>query len=149
MRALIISALLLLSASAAWAAGPFRFYSVAPCRIVDTRGANSATGGPALQGASVRSFPINGRCGVPSSARAAVLNVTIVAPSTSGHLRIWPYGTTMPNVSTINFGAGEPAIANGAVVPLTTGSSLNISTYLGTGSGATAHLLIDVTGYFQ
>ncbi|HYK41079.1 MAG TPA: hypothetical protein VE007_01740, partial [Thermoanaerobaculia bacterium] len=43
--------------SAARAAGPFQFYSVTPCRLVDTRNPNGLTGGPALTGQGVRSFP--------------------------------------------------------------------------------------------
>jgi len=135
--------------SAAQAGGPFQFFSVTPCRIVDTRNANGVTGGPALAGQATRSFPVVGLCGVPATAQAAVLNVTVVAPTGGGHVRIWPYNATMPLVSTINFDPGEPAIANGAIVPLSSDPTLSISTFLGASSGNTAHLVIDVTGYFQ
>jgi hypothetical protein len=108
------------------------------------------TGGPALAAGAPRNFPITGICNVPSAAKAAVLNVTLVQPSQDGFLLIWPYNTTMPVVSTINAAAGEPAIANGAIVPLTTDPNLNISIVYGTGSpGGTAHVILDVTGYFQ
>jgi hypothetical protein len=138
-----------LFSSAARAAGPFQFYSVTPCRLADTRNPNGLTGGPALAGQGVRSFPVVGLCGVPATAQAAVLNVTVVAPTGGGHVRIWPYNATMPLVSTINFDPGEPAIANGAIVPLSSDPTLSISTFLGASSGNTAHLVIDVTGYFQ
>ena len=85
-----------------------------------------------------------------STAKAAVLNVTLVAPSLDGFLSIWPFNTPAPLVSTINAAAGEPAIANGAIVPLTTDPSFNISLIYGTAvSGGTAHVILDVTGYFQ
>jgi len=133
--------------------GPFQFYPVIPCRIVDTRGPVSATGGPALTSGSTRSFPIDvapAACGVPSTAKAAALNVTLVQPTLEGFLSIWPYLTQMPLVSTINAAAGEPAIANGAIVPMTSNSSFNISVIYGTAvSGGTAHVLVDVNGYFQ
>jgi hypothetical protein len=45
--------------------------------------------------------------------------------------------------------AGEPAIANGAIVPLTTDPTANMSVFLGTGPGTHADLVLDVTGYFQ
>ena len=134
---------------AARAAGPFQFYSVTPCRLVDTRNPNGLTGGPALSGQGTRSFPVVGLCGVPATAQAAVLNVTVVSPTGGGHVRIWPYNATMPLVSTINFDPGEPAIANGAIVPLSSDPTLSISTFLGASAGNTAHLVIDVTGYFQ
>ena len=144
----------LLTAATAEAAGPFQFFSVTPCRIVDTRGPTGVTGGPALASGSTRNFPISlspAGCGVPTSAKAAVLNVTLVSPSLDGFLSIWPFGTTPPLVSTINAAAGEPAIANGAIVPLTTTDPMfNISLIYGTAvSGGSAHVILDVTGYFQ
>ena len=139
-----------LLANTAEAAGPFQFFSVTPCRLVDTRGPVGVTGGPALAGNVTRSFPITGgTCGVPGTAAAAVLNVVVVAPTGGGHVTIWPYNTTMPVVSTINFDPNEPAIANGAIVPLANDPNFQISTYLGSGVGTSAHLVIDVTGYFQ
>ena len=141
---------LVLAAAVADAAGPYQFYSITPCRLVDTRNPPSPSGGPALTGNGTRSFPITGAtCGIPAGAAAAVLNVVVVGPTATGHLRIWPYNTTMPLVATINFDANEPAIANGAIVPLASDPSLQISTFLGTGVGPTANLVIDATGYFQ
>ena len=140
---------LLLAASSASAAGPYQFFTLAPCRVVDTRNPPGPLGGPALAGTATRSFPITGTCAIPSTAKAVVFNVAIVGPTGSGHLRMWPYNTTMPLVATINFDAGEPAIANGAITPLTTDPTANISVYLGTGVGTHADLVLDVTGYFQ
>jgi hypothetical protein len=147
-----VGAMSLLSAVAA-ADGPFQFYSVTPCRIADTRNPNGITGGPILSHGAVRNFPIHNQCGVPggpTGAKAAVLNVTIVGPSNFGHLTIWPYNTAVPLVSTINFSAGEAALANGAIVPLTNDASFNVSVSpaIGGGTGG-VHLIIDVTGYFQ
>src|SRR5450631_4694110 len=138
---LAVAAVLL--ANTAEAAGPYQFFSVTPCRLVDTRGPVGVTGGPALTGGGTRSFPVTGgTCGVPTTAAAAVLNVVVVAPTGGGHVRIWPFGTTMPLVSTINFDPNEPAIANGAIVPLGSDPSFQISTFLGTGVGTSAHLVI-------
>ena len=63
------AAAVVLTASAASAAGPFQFYSVTPCRIVDTRGNgfSELVGPPALTGGQPRSFPITGRCGTRSA----------------------------------------------------------------------------------
>lgn len=146
---LLGAAAALLISSAAEAAGPFQFFSVTPCRIVDTRNAPGPTGGPALAAGSTRNFPIAGQCGVPTTAQAATLNVTIVGPTADGFLSIWPFGTPMPLVSTINAAAGEPALANGAIVPLTTPGANNISVIYGTAGGGSTHVILDVTGYFQ
>src|SRR6266498_5425105 len=139
---------LLLAASSASAAGPYQLFTLAPCRVVDTRNPIGPLGGPSLAAATTRSFPVTGTCGIPSTAKAVVFNVAIVAPTGSGNMRIWPYNTTMPLVSTINFDAGEPAIANGAIAPLTSNPTANISVYLATGVGTHADLVLDVTGYF-
>jgi hypothetical protein len=147
----LAAAILTMAASARLEAdGPFQYYSVTPCRIVDTRGPTGVTGGPALSAGSPRNFPIAGQCGVPTDAKAATLNVTIVQPSKNGFFLIWPYGSAMPVVSTINANAGEPALANGAIVPLASDPNFSISVVYGTGSpGGTANCIIDVTGYFK
>ena len=144
----------LLVSSVASAAGPFQFYSITPCRIVDTRGPTGATGGPAMVGDAQRNFPIDvtpAACGIPFDAAAAVLNFVVVAPGGGGHLRVWPFGLTYPGVATLNFDPGEPAIANGAITPLTidpAATAPQISVVLKTG-GANGHLVIDTTGYFK
>ena len=137
----------LLTVSVASAAGPYQFYSVTPCRIVDTRVANM--GAPALVSYSPRSFKITGVCGIPAEAKAVAFNVTAVSPTLGGFFTVWPYNTALPGISTINFNAGEAAIANGAIVPLSSDANLQISVVYGTSvAGGSAHVIFDVTGYF-
>ena len=139
------AALLLLGAAPALADGPYRFYGVSPCRLVDTRNAGE---GPALGANTTRDFQVQGKCGVPVGAKAASLNVTVVGPASRGHLRVFPSGTALPTISTINFQGGEPALANGAIVPLSTNANdLSVFTFFLSGAGTT-HLILDVTGYF-
>jgi hypothetical protein len=148
-RVILAAAIVVLAAANVVASGPYEFYPVEPCRIVDTRLGEGPTGPPALEGSTTRPFPVTGYCGIPSTAKAAVMNVTVVGPTGSGHLRIWPYGVAMPNAATLTFAANEQAIANGAIVPLTTDPEYNVNVFLGAGASATAHLVIDVTGYFE
>jgi len=147
---LILSAVGVLTVSTARAVGPLSFYSVTPCRIADTRNPSNGqgTGGPALVALQSRPFKVTGLCGIPSTAKAVTLNVTIVSPTNSGHLTVFPYNTSLPLVSNINYTTGEPALANGAIVPLTTDPNWNISVFAGIPSGM-LHLVLDVTGYFQ
>jgi len=78
------------------------------------------------------------------------LNVTAVSPSKDGFIKIWPFNTPIPPVSTLNFAAGEPAIANGAIVPLSSDASFQITVAYGTATaGGTTDLILDVTGYFK
>ena len=97
-------------------------------------------------------------CGIPATAKAVSLNATIVTPTVDGFFSMWPSGGVFPVVSTINFLAFEPALANGAIVPLSAapvacplpGPGCDLSLAYGTANGAgTTHAVLDVTGYFQ
>lgn len=122
------------------------FYTVTPCRLVDTRGAPGPYGGPALADAASRTFVLAGRCGIPPTATALALNVAVTQPTTGpGFLTLYPAAGSRPVVSSLNYTTGQTR-ANNAVVPLGAGGDLNV--YCGQGSG-TAHLVIDVTGYYQ
>lgn len=133
--------------AAAQAGGPFQYFALTPCRVVDTRNAAGTDGGPRLTGnAAARNFQMQGTCGVPVGAKAVTINVTIVSPTSSGFLTLWPSGITQPTVSTINFATTDTALANGAIVPLSTNTD-DLSVFMG-GAGAT-HVVIDVTGYFM
>ena len=122
-----------------------QYFAVTPCRAVDTR---SGFGG--IMSASVqRNFTIKGVCNVPATAKAVSLNVTIVSPTQDGFVSLWPNGGAFPVVSTVNFVAGEPALANGAIVPLAA-TTPDLATIYGTGTGGgTINTILDVTGYFQ
>jgi hypothetical protein len=158
--ALLLVAAILLTVSVASAAGPYQFYSVTPCRIADTRAGMGFTGlfgPPALAGGAPRNFPItSSQCGLPSDAKAVALNVTVVSPTLEGFIKIWPSNQSLPAVSTINFMAGEPAIANGAIVPLAVDNQGNtltgsqIAVVYGTAvPGGSTNLILDVTGFFK
>jgi hypothetical protein len=123
-----------------------QFYAVTPCRAADTR---SGFGG-ILPASTVRNFTIKSVCNVPTTAKAVAVNVTVVGPNADGFFFLWPAGGAIPGVSTINFNAGEPAIANGAIVPLAAAVGNDLSGAYGTALGTgTAHVVVDVTGYFQ
>lgn len=123
-----------------------QFFAVTPCRAADTR----AGFGGILPASTLRNFTIKGVCGVPGTAKAVSINVTVVAPTADGFFFVWPAGGAVPGVSTINFNANEPAIANGAIVPLNTSTTPDLSGAYGTALGTgNAHVVLDVTGYFQ
>jgi len=137
IRLTLITIALSLSATAAQA--QFSFFAITPCRAVDTRGTSPLTAG------QQRSFQIRGVCGVPSTAAAVSVNVTVVSPTAASFLTLWPTGSARPNVSTINFTGSDPSLANGAIVGLGTAPN-DLSVFNSAGS---VHVLIDVTGYFQ
>jgi hypothetical protein len=142
-----------LAPPAAHAAGPFQYHALTPCRVVDTRNPNGTNGGPVLNANTTRTFQVQGNCGVPVGATAVTLNVTIVSPNLStsgGFVTVFPSGASIPTVSTINFTNADAALANGAIVPLSSNTG-DLSVFFNPynlGSG-TVHLVLDITGYFQ
>jgi hypothetical protein len=122
--------------------GSLSFYTATPCRVVDTRGAAGAFGGPYLAGGYIRSFAIpSSSCGIPGSAQAYSLNVTVVPHTSLGYLSIWPTGQSQPLVSTLNSVDGS-IVANAAIVPA--GTSGAVSVYVTNDTD----LIIDINGYF-
>jgi hypothetical protein len=138
---------LVLTALASSTAGEgqgLQFFNLTPCRAVDTRTGN----GGIVPGSTERKLQIRGICGVPSTALTVTFNVTAVSPETGGFLTLWPTGQAFPAVSNLNFNTGEPAIGNGAVVPLGTGSQ-DLSVAYGAPPNFRVHVVLDVTGYFK
>jgi hypothetical protein len=120
---------------------PARFFTVAPCRVVDTRGANGPYGGPVLVGGAFRTFLLRGQCGIPTTARAVSANLTVVLPAAEGFLTAYP-GGPFPLVSTLNYRANLVR-ANNAI--LTLDGSGNLLVF----SSVATDLLLDVNGYFE
>jgi DNA-binding beta-propeller fold protein YncE len=121
------------------------FFTVTPCRVVDTRGAGGPFGGPALAINADRAFVIGGQCGIPLTAKSVSFNLTITGPTDAGDLRVFPSGGGLPLVSTSNWRSGQTR-ANNAVVGL--GDSGGITVHPDQATGA-VHVIIDVNGYYQ
>jgi hypothetical protein len=101
--------------------------------------------GFALPAGNLRAIQLSARCGVPASARAVAVNVTVTQPSAIGDLRLYPTGGAAPLASTINFRAGQTR-ANNAILPVSANGDLAVQVAMPSGS---VHVLIDVFGYFQ
>jgi uncharacterized repeat protein (TIGR01451 family) len=124
------------------------FFTLAPCRLADTRWPAGPSGGPALAANTVRSFPVIGICGIPSTATAIAINVTAVGETDPGNLRLYPAGGPAPGTSTINFTAGTTR-ANNAIVTLGVGGQIAVQCSMPLGSTGHTNVVIDATGYFQ
>ncbi len=127
--------------------GRTSFYSLTPCRAVDTRNASGPYGGPALSSGTQRVFTLGGQCGVPVGAAAIAANITVVAPPASGTLVAWPgTGATPPaNVTTLNYRSGH-ILANNSILGLDASGDASIEV---TQSSGTCNVLVDIFGYFQ
>jgi hypothetical protein len=122
------------------------FYTLAPCRLVDTRNAAGPRGGPALAGQALRSFPISGACGVPADAKAVAANVTVVSPAQAGHVGVYPGNSFALGTWVVSFSAGR-TLGSLAVVTLATNGAGTVLVH--NQSSGTVHVAIDVTGYFR
>jgi len=121
------------------------FYSLTPCRVLDTRNPNGDLGGPYLQGQQERDFPVlESKC-IPSNANAVAysMNFTVVPYNVQelGYLTVWPKGESQPWVSTLNNSTGTD-VANAAIVPA--GNEGEISVY----PSNNTNLVVDINGYF-
>ncbi len=117
------------------------FYSVTPCRLVDTR----STSAPALAAGQRRVFTVAGSCGVPANAEAVAFNATVTGPTAGGYLSLMP-GNGLSGSSTSNFSVGQTR-ANNCVVQLASDGTGTVAAT--NGSTGTVNLILDVTGYFQ
>lgn len=125
------------------------FHPLTPCRVVDTRGVPGPRGGPVLSSGVPRLLPVTGTCGVPPTARAVVINVTVAGPTAAGNLSFSLGGCpTPPGTSTINLAAGVTR-ANLAILPLATNGTGAVTVFPLVVGGGTVHLILDVTGYFE
>ncbi len=133
------------------------FIPVTPCRVADTRGGAGVFGGPTMTANSSRSFPVpQSPCGIPGTALAYSMNVTVVPQGPLYFLTLWPTGQVQANVSTLNSWGGI-VVANAAIVPAGTGGAvsvfvpdatdviLDINGYFDTSSGPTSYLFYPVT----
>jgi hypothetical protein len=132
------------------------FVATFPCRIADTRGLGfTGQAGPPILDTGIRTFQVTGtvpglpsQCGIPTGADAVSFQLTIVSPNTNGNLIAWPAGGPIPTISVLNWSAGETALGNGTIVPLSNGGAISVRINAAIGS-AVGHLVIDVNGYFS
>jgi hypothetical protein len=122
------------------------YYTVSPCRVLDSRAPGGQWGGLPLGAQQERAATIvGGACGIPATAKAVSFNVTATEATLQGHLRLYPAGTTRPNVSSLNFAAGVTR-ANNGVAGLGAGGAVTV--FSGQAAG-TVHAILDVNGYFE
>lgn len=122
--------------------GGTRYTAVQPARILDTR---TGKGAPQQKlGAKQQiAVQVGGQGGVAASGvSAVVLNVTATNATADSHFTVWPSGTSKPNVSNINFVAGQ-TVPNQVTVKV--GKDGKVLLYNASGS---ADAIFDVAGYY-
>lgn len=124
-------------------APPAPYHAITPFRIADTRaGSAGPLSGSTLGPAGHLDVQVAGLGGVPlSGASAAVINVTVVAPSSSGFLTVYPAGESPPLAANLNFVAGQ-TVPNLVEVALSPGGAIAIYN-----SSGFSDVVVDLEGW--
>lgn len=113
---------------------------------MDTRagyGYSGNFGPPYLSAGAIRPIPLlSSSCGIPATAKAYSLNVTVVPFEAVSSLTLWPTGQGRPGVHTLVEPNGR-VVANNAII--TAGVNGSIDVYA---TGKT-DLVLDINGYFS
>ena len=131
---------------------PSMMVPLEPARLVDTR--SRSKGGSTVDGVDLGRGPVGqgrtydvqmsgrGGVGVAGAVAAVALNITVVSPTASNFLTVYPTGTSKPGASNINFVAGQ-TIPNMAIVKVGVGGKITIYNEQGS-----TDVVIDVVGWF-
>ncbi len=120
----------------------WRLQPQAARRILDTR---SGVGGRrgALGAGGTYALPVRGVGGVPTAAQAVALQVTVVTPTATGALTVWPSGVPRPAPASMNFSAKSTTVS---LVYAKIGADGKVGVYNSAGS---SHVVVDVVGWFS
>ena len=84
-----------------WSTGAGRLKLQSPTRLLDTRDAAAWGQGPAPSEGTI-ALRVAGQAGIPNSADAALLTVTVADATGNGFVVVWPCDQEMPLASTLN-----------------------------------------------
>ena len=118
------------------------YFTVTPCRAVDTRA------GSPLQDGVPQTFALHGVCGIPLTATTVVLNATAVEPTGDGDLTIYAGDATPPAFFTMAFTAAKTRSLF-VVVALSDDAAGEVTVQASVAGNGTVDLVLDVMGYFE
>ncbi|HYG61037.1 MAG TPA: hypothetical protein VEL74_00525, partial [Thermoanaerobaculia bacterium] len=122
------------------------FYTLPPCRFLDTR---LPQDGPALASGQTALLHLYNTCGIPETAKAVAVNVTAVGATGQGHVAFYRGdAVAAPGTSTLSFRPGLTR-ASFAILPLAANADGSLKVVPSVTGGGTVHVLIDVAGYFE
>jgi hypothetical protein len=122
---------------------PGDFNTVTPCRVVDTRLVGLQTTGSPLTCGRDWDVTVGGICGVPTTAKAVSLNLTVTTTSVQGALKAFASGSPPPLGGIVNY-LKKDTRANNAIVSLDSAGKMTVQC-----SSGTTHVIVDVNGYFE
>jgi hypothetical protein len=96
----------------------------------------------------VFSIASNVACPIPATAVAVAANVTAVSPTGPGYFVLFPGNYYPPATSTVSVNPQRQALSSFAVLPVSTDGYATLAARFGSPVQASAHLIVDVSGYF-
>ena len=123
-----------------------RYTPIVPHRVADSRADPAYHVGPLTRlgdHSDVRALSVTGgSTGVPTGAGAIIANITVVDPTTASHLDVWPAGTAHPNVSNLNYVAGQ-TVPNLVLVKVAADGTIDLAN-----ANGSTDVIVDIVGYF-
>ena len=120
------------------------FHPLNPARVLDTRPPPNQVGPftSPWPAATNRDVQIGGNGGVPATAAAALLNVTVTGGTAGSFLSVWPAGQPAPLVSSLNWVPGV-TIPNSVTTKLNAAGAITIRNAEGT-----VDVIADTNGWY-
>jgi hypothetical protein len=119
-----------------------RYNAVAPNRLLDSRTDIGAWNAPLVAGAP-KSLAVRNVGGIPDTADAVIMNVTVTGGSANSFLTAYPSGSGVPVASNVNFAAGQ-TIPNLVTVKLGPDGKVAFANAIGS-----VHVIADVVGFYD
>jgi streptogramin lyase len=119
-----------------------RYTPLTPTRVLDSRTGSGAWSTP-LPAGTTRPAQIAGAHGVPATADAVILNVTVTGGTANSFLTVHPAGSLPPTASSVNFAAGQ-TIPNMVVVKVGVNGQIAFENHVGA-----VDVVVDLAGYFD
>jgi hypothetical protein len=118
---------------------PLNYFPIAPCRLPSL---------PRLISGQPVNIQVEGNCGVPVGAAAAVLNFTSTNNDAAGHIYVYPSGQPVPGAVLTTLPPAPATVTIQSIQQLSTGvSDLTIRPFIANGGGTS--VTVDVVGYFM
>jgi hypothetical protein len=140
----------LLTASASVTSGVRNvFVPITPCRLFDTRPAPDNVGTRVGALAAGETFHTagtgtHGNCTIPATATALSMNVSIISPTASSFLTVFPDDQPRPLTANLVWAAGQAATPNAVTVGLSATGTVGFYNLSGT-----VQIAADVVGYYD
>jgi hypothetical protein len=129
-------------------AEPSSLVPIVPCRLADTRTGDDNVGvkdtpiGP-NQEHTFQVTGTNGECTIPAGATGIASNMTIVNPTGSSFLTVFPEGNERPLSANLNWTSTSPPTPNQVTVGLSVGGAITVYNLTGD-----VDLVVDIVGYY-